>query len=727
MNRAFLKLVCFASGLLAACTLPVETAWSAVTAAGDVTPAPPAGGGNVAAPFRVGSSTVGTLSITGGTPLAVTGGNAIVGDGATGVGIVQMTGLGSNLSTVSPNDVTIGNNGTGSVTLAQLAQLIVGDDLFLGTVFTSAGDLFVDGLGTLVDVGDSMIVGGFGNGQVQITAGGRIDLDDSIFGQSVGSDGRVTVTGNGSTLAQTNSMTIGEGGYGELRVLDLGKAVTTNVAVGNAATGSGLAVVSGAGTTWTVAGFVNLVVGGLATLNVLDAGRMSMTGALRMATLAGSESDVVVSDANSLLAIGTTVIVGEQGFATLEVRNGGRLTSSNGIIGDNTNSRGQVLVEGNGSLWKITGSLAISDPGEGQLSIADGGQVTASSSVSIAAAGRLAMSGGRLETGGAGLTNNGLIQGYGRITGNANNSSIGKIRLDAGGSLIFASTLGNSGLIDLDASELETLASLSNNSDIDARNGATLRTGTTGLDNNNGSQLSITGGTVDVFGLVDNNTGATIAVVGGATGVFHDNVTNNGTIFVSENSEIVMLENLTFSPSAGLAVEFGASGGSAPVVVSGSAMMSGSLSVELNSAFSPTLGDTLEVLHASGGRFGVFAMESLPVLGGGLTLDVVYTPNSVRIAVIELIVPGDFDSDGDVDGADFVAWQTNFPKASGATLAEGDADGDGDVDGADFVVWQTNFPFTPGPGSSPVPEPAGWILLLAAAIFGGRVAAVRLA
>jgi hypothetical protein len=74
------------------------------------------------------------------------------------------------------------------------------------------------------------------------------------------------------------------------------------------------------------------------------------------------------------------------------------------------------------------------------------------------------------------------------------------------------------------------------------------------------------------------------------------------------------------------------------------------------------------------------------------------------------LVPGDFDSDGDVDGADFVAWQTNFPKASGATLDEGDADGDGDVDGADFVVWQTNFPFTPSPGQTPIPEPQTWVM-----------------
>jgi hypothetical protein len=68
-------------------------------------------------------------------------------------------------------------------------------------------------------------------------------------------------------------------------------------------------------------------------------------------------------------------------------------------------------------------------------------------------------------------------------------------------------------------------------------------------------------------------------------------------------------------------------------------------------------------------------------------------------------VPGDFDSDGDVDGADFVAWQNHFPTANGATLVDGDADADGDVDGADFVVWQTNFPFAPGSTASPIPEP----------------------
>lgn len=73
---------------------------------------------------------------------------------------------------------------------------------------------------------------------------------------------------------------------------------------------------------------------------------------------------------------------------------------------------------------------------------------------------------------------------------------------------------------------------------------------------------------------------------------------------------------------------------------------------------------------------------------------------------------GDFDSDGDVDGADFIAWQTHFPTSSGATLAMGDADGNGTVDAADFAIWQNRFPAPAG--QTVVPEPSSFVLLLIA-------------
>lgn len=89
-------------------------------------------------------------------------------------------------------------------------------------------------------------------------------------------------------------------------------------------------------------------------------------------------------------------------------------------------------------------------------------------------------------------------------------------------------------------------------------------------------------------------------------------------------------------------------------------------------------------------------------------------------------VPGDFDGDRDVDGADFVAWQTNFPKATGALPSEGDADGDGDVDGADFVVWQTHFPTTAGPGASSIPEPYSLLSMAIASILVGTWCRLRI-
>jgi hypothetical protein len=54
--------------------------------------------------------------------------------------------------------------------------------------------------------------------------------------------------------------------------------------------------------------------------------------------------------------------------------------------------------------------------------------------------------------------------------------------------------------------------------------------------------------------------------------------------------------------------------------------------------------------------------------------------------------PADFDSDGDVDGSDFLRWQRGVG-ASGSTAnrANGDADLDFDVDGVDLAFWRSSF------------------------------------
>ena len=80
-----------------------------------------------------------------------------------------------------------------------------------------------------------------------------------------------------------------------------------------------------------------------------------------------------------------------------------------------------------------------------------------------------------------------------------------------------------------------------------------------------------------------------------------------------------------------------------------------------------------------------------------------------RILTNELM-PGDFNADARVNGADLGRWTTGAGTTSGATAANGDADGDGDVDGMDFLAWQRNLGWSAvgaAAAGTSVPEPEG--------------------
>jgi len=68
--------------------------------------------------------------------------------------------------------------------------------------------------------------------------------------------------------------------------------------------------------------------------------------------------------------------------------------------------------------------------------------------------------------------------------------------------------------------------------------------------------------------------------------------------------------------------------------------------------------------------------------------------------------PGDFDKDGDADGADFLKWQ----RARGGADPMVDANVDGIVDGKDLAIWASSFGAAAAPTLVAVPEPAAWAL-----------------
>jgi len=101
---------------------------------------------------------------------------------------------------------------------------------------------------------------------------------------------------------------------------------------------------------------------------------------------------------------------------------------------------------------------------------------------------------------------------------------------------------------------------------------------------------------------------------------------------------------------------------------------------------------------AGGGLIGMEAVTftALPVGVHTLTLKVTtgageQATDTVVITLEPAQMPGDADSDGDVDLDDFVILKTHFGQTTGVVWSDGDFDGDGDVDLDDFVILKANF------------------------------------
>ncbi len=92
-------------------------------------------------------------------------------------------------------------------------------------------------------------------------------------------------------------------------------------------------------------------------------------------------------------------------------------------------------------------------------------------------------------------------------------------------------------------------------------------------------------------------------------------------------------------------------------------------------------------------------------LNGSFFAGIVYPFAQDHLGVVYL--PGDFQEDGDVDGADLTQWKTGFGMSVAATHFAGDANTDGDVDGDDFLIWQRQINIGQSAvASASVPEPA---------------------
>jgi hypothetical protein len=166
----------------------------------------------------------------------------------------------------------------------------------------------------------------------------------------------------------------------------------------------------------------------------------------------------------------------------------------------------------------------------------------------------------------------------------------------------------------------------------------------------------------------------------------------------------VHTETLTLEPTAVTRLTLGVNDvdDDARLVVVSGMQLGGILEINYDEEFfhdSLGVGDRYLIASAAtySGEFEHWIMSpsqyewDLRVEGNLLLLEVVSAP----------MLPGDFDSDGDVDGVDFLRWQRTDGTAAGLT------------------DWQTDYgaPSSAAAAATSVPEPSSLLLLLTSCLF----------
>lgn len=251
----------------------------------------------------------------------------------------------------------------------------------------------------------------------------------------------------GSWTTSTNII-IGQSGNGSLNVsnssvlsiasANIGRDLSASVlyttfsfiaANSSGPTYASTATITGNGSLWNNSN--TLYVGGNGNgngqLNILSgatviAGTSGASGDLKIADQASSTSTVSVNGFNATLVVDNGMDVGYRGNGTLEVLNGGSVTTSTtfgtAFNGRYNNSTGQVTVNGNGSSWVTSSGIAvgnsdnISGGANGTLTIENNGLVEAKNVHIHETYGTL-----NINTGGLLRINGGSLSGITDLTG----------------------------------------------------------------------------------------------------------------------------------------------------------------------------------------------------------------------------------------------------------------------------------------------------------------------
>jgi hypothetical protein len=133
--------------------------------------------------------------------------------------------------------------------------------------------------------------------------------------------------------------------------------------------------------------------------------------------------------------------------------------------------------------------------------------------------------------------------------------------------------------------------------------------------------------------------------------------------------------------------------------INGNASLAGSLVVSLIGGFTPSVGQTFNILDFASSD-GTFNQLQLPQLANSLSWNTSRLYSNGSLSIVGGLT-GDYNGDGRVDAADYIAWRKNggaqqnyntwrahFGQSTSSISLPCDFNADGRVDAADYVAWR---------------------------------------
>ena len=573
-----------------------------------------------------------TLAVEAGASVSSAGG--VIARYAGSTSSATVTGAGSSWTSTGSLHIGGDQGDPGSTggqgTLNILAGATVNSQAaYLGDTALASGTVNVNnGNWTL---SDRIGVGRFGTGSLSITNGGTVNSTGGLIGWNASSSGNsVSVTGNGSLWSMSGHLFVGNEGQGSLSITAGGDVSNHDGYIGSSSNAlQSQATVSGAGSTWTNNGtvFVAYYNGAKGNLLVSAGGVVSATQQGIIGDQAGAVGSATVTGSGSSLGVAQDFNVGRFGNGSLNVLNGGSVSSNRTYIANEASASGTVVVSGSGSSLTSTGVTHVGSQGSGRLLLSDGGTLTAGS-LHIAH-----------SSGSTGVLSIGAEEGQAAAAAGQINS--GTITLGNGSASLVLNHTSNSYTLASTITGNGTLKVLAGQSTLTASN---TFTGTTEIAN--GAALTLATG-AGLASAVSIASGGTLTAGTNSTG----SLTNNGTLTLTriDTNHPQLTINGNYTQGSGGRTEIAAwsanNGEYSRISASGSATLAGTLDIDVAGGSPLAPGNTLlQVISAATGVSGRYT--TITDNSALFNFAAIYGANTVDLKIVSASANGVSDAIG---------------------------------------------------------------------------------